>query len=167
MRVIHTTPRKINIVGIFDHELTGLNVVTAAALLDTQRGPIIGVFHEYAHLGKGRSIHAVGQMEWFNYQVDDRSKLVCGAQRIKTSEGFVIPLSIESGLVYMHSMRIPTDHDLQNYPMSSSRLLIFAILQYWTMGSHNLSLTTSINTHRFKTPFLMHMGNPITEISKP
>ena len=38
MRVIHTTPRKINIVGIDDHELTGLNVVTAAALLDTQKG---------------------------------------------------------------------------------------------------------------------------------
>ena len=116
MRVIHTTPRKINIVGIDDHELTGLNVVTAAALLDTQKGPIIGVFHEYAHLGKGRSIHAAGQMEWFNCQVDDRSKIVGGAQRIETSEGYVIPLSIESGLVYMHSIRIPTDQDLQNYP---------------------------------------------------
>ena len=116
MRVIHTTPRKINIVGIDDHELTGLNVVTAAALLDTQKGPIIGVFHEYAHLGKGRSIHAAGQMEWFNCQVDDRSKIVGGAQRIETSEGYVIPLSIESGLVYMHPIRIPTDQDLQNYP---------------------------------------------------
>ena len=116
MRVIHTTLRKINIVGIDDHELTGLNVLTAAALLDTQKGPIIGVFHEYAHLGKGRSIHAAGQMEWFNCQVDDRSKIVGGAQRIETSEGYVIPLSIESGLVYMHSIRIPTDQDLQNYP---------------------------------------------------
>ena len=116
MRVIHTTPRKINILGIDDHELTGLNVVTAATLLDTQKGPIIGVFHEYAHLGEGRSIHAAGQMEWFNCQVDDRSKIVGGAQSIQTSEGYVIPLSIESGLVYMHSMRIPTDHDLQNYP---------------------------------------------------
>ena len=116
MRVIHTAPRKINIVGIDDHELTGLNVVTAAALLDTRKGPIIGVFHEYAHLGKGRSIHAAGQMEWFNCQVDDRSKIVGGAQRIETSEGYVIPLSIESGLVYMHTIRIPTDQDLQNYP---------------------------------------------------
>ena len=97
MRVIHTTPRKINIVGIDDHELTGLNVVTAAALLDTQKGPIIGIFHEYAHLGKGKSIHASGQMEWFNCQVDDRSKIVGGAQRIETSEGYVIPLSIETG----------------------------------------------------------------------
>ena len=116
MRVIHTTTRKINIVGIDDHELTGLNVVTAATLLDTQKGPIIGVFHEYAHLGEGRSIHAAGQMEWFNCQVDDRSKLVGGTQSIQTSEGYLIPLSIESGLVYMHSMRIPTDYDLQNYP---------------------------------------------------
>ena len=116
MRVLHTTPRKINIIGIDDHEMTGLNVVTAATLLDTQTGPIIGVFHEYAHLGKGRSIHAAGQMEWFNCKVDDRSQHVGGAQNIQTSEGYVIPLSIESGLVYMHSIRIPTDHDLQNYP---------------------------------------------------
>ena len=62
MRVIRTTPRKINIVGIDDHELTGLNVVTAAALLDTQKGPIIGVFHEYAHLGKGNGV-AMGEKE--------------------------------------------------------------------------------------------------------
>ena len=63
MRVVQKAHRKINIVGIDDHELTGLNVVTAAALLDPQKGPIIGIFHEYAHLGKGRSIHAAGQME--------------------------------------------------------------------------------------------------------
>ena len=43
--------------------MTGLNVVTAAALLDTQKGPISGIFHEYAHLGEGRSIHAAEQME--------------------------------------------------------------------------------------------------------
>ena len=82
---------------IDDHELTGLNVVTAAILLDTQKGPIIGVSHEYAHLGKGSSIHAAGQMDWFNCQVDDRSKLVVGTQSIQTSAGDVIPLSIESG----------------------------------------------------------------------
>ena len=75
-------------------------MVNAAALLDTQKGPIIGLFHEYAHLGKGKSIHATGQMEWFNCIVDDRSKVVGGDQRIETSDGYVIPLSIESGLVY-------------------------------------------------------------------
>ena len=40
---------RIHIVGIDDHELTGLNVVTAAALLDTQKGPITAIYHS-AHL---------------------------------------------------------------------------------------------------------------------
>ena len=104
VRVLQKTHSKINIVWIDDHELTGLDVVTAEALLDTQKGPVIGIFHEYAHLGKGRSIHAAGQMEWFNCKVDDRSKVVGGAQTIEASDGYVIPLSIESGLVYMHSI---------------------------------------------------------------
>ena len=146
MRVIHTTPRKINIVGIDDHELTGLNVVTAATLLDTQKGPIVGVFHEYAHLGKGRSIHAAGQMEWFNCNVDDRSQHVGGAQSIQTSEGYVIPLSIEYGLVYMHSMRIPTDHDLQHYPHA-----LFTSPDIWDTSvlDHGIppSLPEAINLH--------------------
>ena len=74
MRILQKTDRRINIVGIDDHELTGLDVVTAAALFETQKGPVI--FHEYAHLGKRRYIHAAGQMEWFNCKVDDRSKVV-------------------------------------------------------------------------------------------
>ena len=91
-------------------------MVTAAAVLDTQKSPIIGIFHEYAQLGKGKSIHAAGQMEGFKCKVDDRSKDVGGAQRIETSDGYVIPLSIESGLVYMQSIRIRTDNDLKQYP---------------------------------------------------
>ena len=59
------------------------------------------------------SIHAAGQMEWFNCKVDDRSKVVVGAQRIETSDEYEIPLSIESGLACMHSIRIHTDNDLQ------------------------------------------------------
>ena len=51
--------------------MTSLDVVIAPTLFDTQKGPVIGVFHEYAHLGEGRSIHAAGQMECFNCKVDD------------------------------------------------------------------------------------------------
>ena len=60
MRILQKTDRKINTVGIDDLELTGLDIVTAAALFDTPKGPVSGIFHEYAHLGKGRSIHAGG-----------------------------------------------------------------------------------------------------------
>ena len=68
MRVLQKTDRKINIVSIDEHELTVSDVLTAAAHFDTQKGPVIVIFHEYAHLGKGRSIHAAGQMEWFKVQ---------------------------------------------------------------------------------------------------
>ena len=105
MRVLQKPDWKINIVGIDDHYLTGLDIASAAALFDTQRGLVIGIFHEYALLGKGRSIHAPGQIEWFKCQVDDnRSKVVGGTQRLETPDGYVLPLSIESGLVYMHSI---------------------------------------------------------------
>ena len=49
-------------------------------------------------------------------RVDDRSKVVGGAQRIEAPDGYVFPLSIESGLGYMHSIWTPTDDDLQQYP---------------------------------------------------
>ena len=69
MRVIHKTHRKINIQGIDNHEVTGLDVGTAATLLNTSHGKVIGIFHEYAYLGKGSSIHSSGQLEWFKTNV--------------------------------------------------------------------------------------------------
>ena len=57
MCVIHKPHRKINIQGIDNHEVTGLDVVTAATLLNTSQGKVIGIFNEYAYLGKGSSIH--------------------------------------------------------------------------------------------------------------
>ena len=135
-------------------------MVTAAALLDTQKGPIIGIFHEYAHLGKGRSIHAAGQIEWFNCKVDDRSKVVGGAQRIETSDGYVTPLSIASGLIYMHSIQIPADNDLQQYPH-----VFFASPDTWDASvlDHGINLpylkksTKKLMIPYSKIPFLMNL----------
>ena len=62
MRVIYKTHRKINISGIDNHEVTGLDVVTAATLLNTSLGKVIGIFNEYAYLGKGSSIHSSGHL---------------------------------------------------------------------------------------------------------
>ena len=75
MCVIHRTHCKINIQGIDNHEVTGLDVVTAATLLNTSQGKVIGIFNEYAYLGKGSSIHSSGQLEWFKTNVDDISVL--------------------------------------------------------------------------------------------
>ena len=78
MQVIYKTHRKINISGIDNHEVTGLDVVTAATLLNTSLGKVIGIFNEYAYLGKGSSIHSSGQLEWFKTLVDEKSIKVGG-----------------------------------------------------------------------------------------
>ena len=116
MRVIHKTHRKINIQGIDNHEVTGLDVVTAATLLNTSQGKVIGIFNEYAYLGKGSSIHSSGQLEWFRTNVDEKSVKVGGTQLITTLDGYSVPLLIKDGLAYATSLGRPTDQDMDTYP---------------------------------------------------
>ena len=116
MRVIHKTHHKINIQGIDNHEVTGLDVVTAATLLNTSQGKIIGIFNEYAYLGKGSSIHSSGQLEWFKTNADEKSVKVGGTQLITTLDGYSVPLLIKDGLAYATSLGTPTDQDISTYP---------------------------------------------------
>ena len=116
MRVIYKTHRKINISGIDNHEVTGLDVVTAATLLNTSLGKVIGIFNEYAYFGKGSSIHSSGQLEWFKTLVDEKSIKVGGTQLITTLDGYSIPLLIRDGLAYATSLGRPTDQDMDTYP---------------------------------------------------
>ena len=116
MRVIYKTHRKINIQGIDNHEGTGLDVVTAATLLNTSQGKVIGIFNEYAYLGKGSSIHSSGQLEWFKTNVDEKSVKVGGTKLITTLDGYSVPLLIKDGLAYATSLGKPTDQDMDTYP---------------------------------------------------
>ena len=114
MHVIHKPHRKINIQGIDNHEVTGLDVVTAATLLNTSQGKVIGIFNQYAYLGKGSSIHSSGQLEWFKTNVDEKSVKVGGTQLITTLDGYSVPLLIKDGLAYATSLG--TDQDMGTYP---------------------------------------------------
>ena len=116
MRVIHKTHQKMNIQGIDNPEVTGLDVVTAATLLNTSQGKVIGIFNEYAYLGKGSSIHSSGQLEWFKTNVDEKSAKVGGTQLITTLDGYSVPLLIKDGLAYATSLGRPTDQDMDTYP---------------------------------------------------
>ena len=116
MRVIHKTHRKINISGIDNHDVTGLDVVTAATLLNTSLGKVIGIFNEYAYLGKGSSIHSSGQLEWFKTNVDEKSIKVGGTQLVTTLDGYSVPLLVKDGLAYATSLGRPTDQDMDTYP---------------------------------------------------
>ena len=116
MRVIHKSHRTISIQGIENHEVTHLDVVTAATLLNTSQGKVIGIFNEYAYLGKGSSIHSSGQLEWFKTNVDEKSVKVGGTQLITTLDGYSVPLFIKRGLAYATSLGRPTDQDMDTYP---------------------------------------------------
>ena len=113
MRVLNHTGHKINIVGIDSHELTGLDVVT---LQDTNQGKVIGIFNEYAFLGKGNSIHSPGQMEYFKTRVDDTSIKVGVKQRLETLEGYAMPIIFKDGLAYIKTLGRPNDKELETYP---------------------------------------------------
>ena len=116
MHVIHQTHRKINIQGIDNHEVTGLDVVTAATLLNTSLGKVIRIFNEYAYLGKRSSIYSSGQLEWFKTNVDEKSVKVGHTQLITTLDGYSVPLLIKDGLAYATSLGKPTDQDMDTYP---------------------------------------------------
>jgi hypothetical protein len=42
------------------------------------RSPIILIMNQYAHSGKGHSIHSSPQLEWNQVDVDDKSRRVSG-----------------------------------------------------------------------------------------
>ena len=83
---------------------------------NTSQGKVIGIFNEYAHLGKGSSIHSSGQLEWFKTHVDEKSIKVAGTQLITTLDGYSVPLLIKDGLAYATSLGRPTDQDMDTYP---------------------------------------------------
>ena len=116
MRGIHRTYRKIKIQDIDNHEVTGLDVVTAATLLNTPQGKVIGIFNEYAYLWKGSSIHSSGQLEWLQTNVHETSVKVGGTQLINTLDGYSVPLLIKDDLAYATSLGRPTEQDMDTYP---------------------------------------------------
>ena len=70
------------------------------------------------------------------YKVDHRSKVVGGALRIETSDGYVLPFCIDSGLVYMHFIQVPTDADLQQFSHVFFTSPDIGMLLFWTMVLH-------------------------------
>ena len=116
MRVLSTSPRRCTVTGIDNHEISGLDLVQCAALIDTNHGIVNLIMNEYAYCGRGHSMHSSGQIEWYTNTVDDKSVQVGGHQRIITIDGYSMSLVCKGGLMYLELQGIPTDKDLQTYP---------------------------------------------------
>jgi hypothetical protein len=116
MRVITCDDtRTINVSGIDNHQLTNLPIVTAGAYMESNCGPVIGIFHQYADIKTGKSIHSSGQLEHYKLDVSDKSIRVGGLQRITTLDNYAFPLDVVDGLVYLQ-VRPFTDDEWNKLP---------------------------------------------------
>jgi hypothetical protein len=116
VRVIHKLHRTVDVQGIDNHQIVDIPIVIAGGVINTQKGPAIAILNQYAYVGKGKTIHSSGQLEWFGQDVNERSiKVNNGAQRILTLDGYAIPINIRNGLPYI-TMRPYTDKEWDNLP---------------------------------------------------
>jgi hypothetical protein len=97
----NSPPQFIDIHGIDNHKLDMLKIGTFGAVAKTQRGEAILIFHQYAHYGKGKSIHSCLQLEDNGILVDDRSAALGGKQLLQSPEGYAMPLDFQNGLPYL------------------------------------------------------------------
>jgi len=110
------SPHKhVNVRGINNHEMTDIPIAGVGGVTPTQRGDVIAIFHQYAYVGRGKTIHSSGQLEFFRNKVNDKSIKVGGHQRIVTIDGYVMPLDIRQGLPYL-KLRPYTDEEWESLP---------------------------------------------------
>jgi hypothetical protein len=70
----------VDITGIENHQVRDIPLAVVAGIIRTNRGPIVGIFNNYAYIGQGRSIHSSPQLEYSGHEVNDRSVKVGGSQ---------------------------------------------------------------------------------------
>lgn len=115
VKILAHTGQYVDVGGIDGHTVRDLELVSAAGLVDTNVGPRIVILNQYAYLGKGKTIHSSGQLEYYKHEVWDKSSKVGGKQCIITPDGIVLPLSMRAGLPYL-DMKVPTDKELEEIP---------------------------------------------------
>ena len=84
--------------------------------------------NQYAHINQGNTIHSSGQLEAFGTIVHDKAKPNGGHQCIITQGGYVIPLNVRCGLVYM-DMRPSTDAELDG-PNQPPQIILTSDLEW-------------------------------------
>ena len=88
---------KVDFQGINFHQMVGLSIGTAEAIVNTTDG-IIAFLNQYTYTCRVTFIHLSEQVKSYKSIVDDHSMKVSGKQRIITSEQYIIPVDICNGL---------------------------------------------------------------------
>jgi hypothetical protein len=115
MLVLEGSERFVDVFGLAGHKASQLRIVTAQALIPTNKGDAIATFHQMAFLGKGKSILSCLQMETHGAEINDRSRLLPGGKQRISIDGYQIPLDFKNGLPYLQC-RKPTETELGLLP---------------------------------------------------
>jgi hypothetical protein len=70
----------VHIQGIDDHMIKDVPIGTVGAVVNTQRGEVIAIMHQYAYTGRGGAIHSSGQLEWCGNDVNNHSIKIDGGR---------------------------------------------------------------------------------------
>ena len=110
------TGKFIDLIGIDNHTINQVELVSCGSYVESDQGPIILIMHQYARMPDAKTIHSCIQMEANMVTVNEKPPKISGfTPFIQTLEGYRLPLSIINGLVYMR-MRPYTDDEYRKYP---------------------------------------------------
>jgi hypothetical protein len=112
------TNRTVDIRGIDNHRCTNIEIGTVGGVIRTHKGPVIGIFNQYALVNKGSSIHSSCQFEWYKNDVNDKYVLVPGVFNVfKHLMDTLFPLVFKMALPVLKYALILTEN-LKHYHMS-------------------------------------------------
>jgi hypothetical protein len=118
-QIIFKTGGTVDIRGIDNHQYTNIDIGTMGGVIQTQKGLIIGIMHQYSLLNKGSTRNPQCQFEWCKNNVNYQSiNIPGGLQHRQTLVGHIIPLNIKYGLASLsiHPIQIMNG---TTYPMPS------------------------------------------------
>jgi hypothetical protein len=71
----------VHIQGIDDHMIKDVPIGPVGAVVNTQRGEVIAIMHQYAYTGKGGTIHSSSQLKWCGNNVNNASITIDGGRQ--------------------------------------------------------------------------------------
>jgi hypothetical protein len=79
--LIDQSLRSVHIQGINNHMIKDVPIGTVGAVVNTQRGEVIAIMHQYAYTGKGGTIHSSGQLKWCGNDINNHSIKIEGGRQ--------------------------------------------------------------------------------------
>jgi hypothetical protein len=80
-RLIDKSLCSVDIQGIDDYMIKDVPIGNVGAVVNTQRGEVIAIMHQYAYTGKGGTIHSSSQLKWCGNAINNHSIKIEGGRQ--------------------------------------------------------------------------------------